>query len=361
MSKYPVVISDIGGTNIRLNLIKISKDPNAPHESIEKAKLSPSNFPSLEAVFTEFLSKYKGTENYPLYAVVGIPGPVKNNEILGITNIPHWKNVKGEELAKQIGLKNVIFLNDFTCCGYGVQTNLKLNEDYIILNQGEVTEGGGKTVIGPGTGLGMGYLVKDPDCEFYTIGSSEGGHQDFCPKNELYNELREFTLKFLGQTNLSIERMLSGQALIPMYKFLSQKEKDVKKDEELAKKIDACKDLKQGNVVNEINIELVKKGLDNSCELCKKVLELFIGVFGEVCGDVSLFSLPTNGLYLTGGLSIALEPLIKGTPIFMEHFLNKDNFEFLLKTFPVYLVKNGDLGMLGAEECARRLILKNEK
>ncbi|MBQ2082982.1 MAG: glucokinase, partial [Lachnospiraceae bacterium] len=35
---------------------------------------------------------------------------------------------------------------------------------------------------GPGTGLGMGYLLKDEESEFYTIGSSEGGHQDYTAK-----------------------------------------------------------------------------------------------------------------------------------------------------------------------------------
>ena len=359
--KYPVLIGDIGGTNVRLNLMKLSKDMNEPPEIIEKIKVSPLNYPSLEKVFENTLSKYKGTENYPLYAVVGIPGPIKNNEILSITNIFHWKNEKGDEIAKQTNMKKVIFLNDFTCCGYGIQTNLKLNEDYIILNKGEVTEGGGKTVIGPGTGIGMGYLVKDPDNEYYTIGGSEGGHQDFCPKNELYKELREFTMKLLGQTNLSIERICCGQGLVPIYKFLREKFKDVKRDEELGKKIDEFNDMKDGDTTNKLNIELVKKGLDNSCPLCKKVLELFIEIFGEVCGDAALFSLPSNGLYLTGGLSVALEPLITGTSIFMDHFLNKDNFEYLLKTFPVYLVRNGDLGVLGAQECARRLVVKNEK
>ena len=44
----------------------------------------------------------------------------------------------------------------------------------------------------------------------------------------------------------------------------------------------------------------------------------------------------------------------------MDHFINKDNFQSLLKTFPVYLVKNGNIGVLGAAECARRIILENE-
>ena len=98
--------------------------------------------------------------------------------------------------------------------------------------------------------------------------------------------------------------------------------------------------------------------MSGKCELSKKVLEYFIAIFGDVAGDVSLFSCPTGGLYLVGGLSVVLEPLITQTKIFMEHYLKKDNFEYLLKTFPIYLVKNGNLGMLGAQECARRLLLE---
>ena len=130
------------------------------------------------------------------------------------------------------------------------------------------------------------------------------------------------------------------------------------RDKELEDKIDKFDDIPTSPAENEINIELVNKGLNGKWELSKKVLEYFIGIFGDVAGDVSLFSCPTGGLYLVGGLSIVLEPLITKTKIFMEHYLKKDNFEYLLKTFPVYLVKNGNLGMLGAQECARRLLLE---
>ena len=50
--------------------------------------------------------------------------------------------------------------------------------------------------------------------------------------------------------------------------------------------------------------------------------------------------------------------MITNTNIFMEHYLNKDSFDFLLKTFPIYLVKNKNIGMKGAAEFARRLLLK---
>lgn len=267
-------------------------------------------------------------------------------------------------MAKKLGIKKVVFLNDFACNGYGIQTKLKLNEDYIILNDVKPQEGGNKAIIGPGTGLGMGFLVKDPLNEYYTIGNSEGGHQDFTPKTERYFRFREYYKKLFGYENLSIERILSGQGMIPLYKFLLEEEqkngRKVERDPELAEKVDKFNTFGVPALANAINVEITKKGVSGECKHSRKVLETFIELFGETAGDISLFALPTNGLYLVGGISVAIEPLIKNSNIFMQHFLNKDNFAYLLKTFPVYLVKNGNIGMLGARECARRILINLE-
>ena len=115
-----------------------------------------------------------------------------------------------------------MFLNDFTCNSYGIQTNLKLNEDYIILNKGEPKENCPKAIIRPGTGLGMGYLIKNKNDKYYTIGNSEGGHQNFYRKNKKFFELvkNQYNLKYVN-----IENICSGQGMVPLYKFLLEKEK----------------------------------------------------------------------------------------------------------------------------------------
>ena len=74
----------------------MSKDKNVKPDVIEKSDLTPANFKSLQDLLKEYFSKVK-PENYPLYAVFGIPGPVKNNEVLHITNIPHWPKFNGKE------------------------------------------------------------------------------------------------------------------------------------------------------------------------------------------------------------------------------------------------------------------------
>ena len=357
---YSVLVGDVGGTNIRLNIRRISKDPKVPHTVVEKVKLYTQKYPSLEAAIEEYLTPYKNTENYPLYAVIGLPGVIKNNELIKCANIKHWPKANGDEYAKKFGIKKFLFINDFACNAYGIQTNLIKDEDYIIINDVPAEEGGPKGIIGPGSGLGNALLIKNPDNKFYTIVSCEGGHMDFISKNKKHFELGEFTKKFLGQELICIERNCSGQGLIPIYKYLLEKEKDIKRDMDLGNKIDAIKDLKNLLEIDQLNIEIVNKGISNDCPLCKKVLEFFIEIFGEITGDMALYCLPSCGMYLVGGLSLALKDMIKNSGIFMQHFVNKDNFKFLMEKFPVYLVTNGELGILGSAECARRLIEKNE-
>ena len=357
---YSVLVGDVGGTNIRLNIRRISKDPKVPHTVVEKVKLYTQKYPSLEAAIEEYLTPYKNTENYPLYAVIGLPGVIKNNELIKCANIKHWPKANGDEYAKKFGIKKFLFINDFACNAYGIQTNLIKDEDYIIINDVPAEEGGPKGIIGPGSGLGNALLIKNPDNKFYTIVSCEGGHMDFISKNKKHFELGEFTKKFLGQELICIERICSGQGLIPIYKYLLEKEKDIKRDMDLGNKIDAIKDLKNSLEIDQLNIEIVNKGISNDCPLCKKVLEFFIEIFGEITGDMALYCLPSCGMYLVGGLSLALKDMIKNSGIFMQHFVNKDNFKFLMEKFPVYLVTNGELGILGSAECARRLIEKNE-
>ena len=44
----------------------------------------------------------------------------------------------------------------------------------------------------------------------------------------------------------------------------------------------------------------------------------------------------------------------------MEHFIDRDQ-NFLLKNFPVYLIKNSNIGMIGASEAARRILEEQDK
>jgi len=342
----------------------MSKNIDDEIETLISTKLKTSDYESLEKLLKEYLSTIV-EYNYPEIAVIGVPGPVQDNTIIKLPNVPHWKSENGDNLGKILNIKKFLFLNDFACNSYGIQTKLKLDEDYIIINEGEPKENGAKAIIGPGTGLGMGFLIKNKNDKYYTIGNSEGGHQSFSRKNKKYFELAEFVQKEYDSKYVTIENICSGQGMVPLYKFLLQKEKEennlndinsVDRDKNLGERVDKFNDYSDKKLRDELSNEITQKGVKGECKLSRKVIELFIEIMGDAASDLSLCIMPSNGVYLLGGISVAIEPFIKENKhIFINSFIDKDH-TFLLKSFPVYLVKNSDIGMIGASEAARRII-----
>ena len=310
---YNVLIGDIGGTNIRLKLLKMTKDINIEPITIKSEYKSTFLFKSLEYLLKDFISQLD-EDNKPQFAILGIPGPVENNQLITLPNIPHWKLENGDLLGEKLGIKKFIFLNDFVCNGYGIQTNLKENVDYLRLNNVIAVKDGPKLMIGPGTGLGMGFLLKNKKDKYYIIGSSEGGGQDFAAKSEFLMKLKKFIRDEMGLGNVSIGKICSGRALIPIYKFLhlfgDENNKKFERDEELGKKIDYFRSYKIVHKVGEINVQITQKGLNGECELCRQTLLLFTEIFAEIAGDLALFTLPTSGVYLMGGITRIITPLI---------------------------------------------------
>ena len=356
---YNVLIGDIGGTNIRLRLLRMAKDEEIELIIIKSDYLCTFNYKSLELLLKDFISQLDPKQR-PEFAVLGIPGPVEDNQLLTLPNIPHWNLENGDKLGEKLGIKKFIFLNDFVCNGYAIQTNLKENIDYIKLNNVTPITGGPKLMIGPGTGLGMGFLLKNRKNKYYMIGSSEGGGQDFSAKSEFLLKLRNFIRDEVGLGNVSLGKICSGRSLIPIYKFLhlygNEKNKTFSREPILGEKIDYFKQYKEVNKVGEINVEITTKGINGECELCREALLLFIEIFAEIAGDLSLFTLPTSGVYLLGGITRIITPLILNNTIFMDHFRNKDHVWLLLQKFPIYLVQNKDIGLVGATEAARRIL-----
>ena len=361
---YNVLIGDIGGTNIRLRLLKMTKEIELEPIIMKFEYKHTFEFSSLESLLRDFIAQLDEKEK-PEITVLGIPGPVENNQLITLPNIPHWKLDNGDDLGKKLGIKKFQFLNDFVCNGYAIQTNLKENIDYIKLNNVTPIEDGPKLMIGPGTGLGMGYLLKNKNDKYYTIGSSEGGGQDFSAKSEFLLKLRNFIRDEVGLGNVSIGKMCSGRSLIPIYKFLyingNKENKKLKREPNLGKKIDNFKKYKEVDKVGEINVEITTKGLNGECELCRETLLLFTEIFAEFAGDLALFTLPTSGVYLMGGITRIITPLILNNTIFLNHFKNKDHFWFLLQKIPIYLVQNKDIGLIGATEAARRFLEEMEE
>ena len=368
-NNYIVLIGDIGGIHSKLRLLNMTSNISSTPIILKELNEITSSFESLEQLLNKFLYNLT-TEQKPKYAFISLPGPIEDNCIITLPNIPYWESYNGTKLGIKLGINHLIFINDFVGNGYAIQTNLVENKDYIVLNRVKPKENGAKLMIGPGTGLGMGFLLKNENEKngYYTIGISEGGGRDYAPKSDKDLKLRNFIKNEINLENISLEQLCSARALIPIYKFLHIVENDksdgidkYKRERNLAKKIDKFKEYNNLNEIHKINSEIIKKGLSNECQLSRQTLLVFIEIFGEIAGDLALFTLAYNGVYLLGRLTRELTPLILENNIFMKHFKNKDHFWFLLQRIPVYLIQNENIELIGLTEAARRYFEEKEK
>jgi glucokinase len=242
---------------------------------------------------------------------LGIPGPVFNNEITIIANLK-WPKIKGEEVAQALNMKKMTFLNDFVANGYGILSSINEGKDYIKINENPVDPDGPIAMIGAGTGLGHGYIVKSEGSKYHSVYPSEGGHQDFCPKTDLEWKYMKFMQNHFQIERISVERTCAGPALPLIFKFFVA--------EGITSNI--FKNANQENFVIE-NDAIIKYGLSEECAICQKTLDFFNSIYGAAAGNMSLIVIPTGGLYLLGGLSHALESHITEKKIFMVIFFFK--------------------------------------
>lgn len=237
-----------------------------------------------------------------------------NNEITIIANLK-WPKIKGDEVAKALNMKKMIFLNDFVANGYGILSSIKEGKDYIKINENPVDPDGPIAMIGAGTGLGHGYIVKNEDSKYHSVYPSEGGHQDFSPKTDLEWRYMKFLQNHFQIQRISLERACAGPALPLIFKFfLAEGEKS-----------DVFKNANEQDFHIE-NEAIIKHGLSGECQVCKKTVDFFNCIYGAAAGNMSLIVIPTGGLYLLGGLSFALESHITEKKIFMVRLYFYDSY-----------------------------------
>ena len=138
------------------------------------------------------------------------------------------------------------------------------------------------------------------------------------------------------------EDIVSGRGLIDIYDHL-----EIKTNMEINEKI--RKLIKEEPVYQA---KVISKHASKD-KLCDMTLRIFTKFYSRFVRDSSL-SLITSKVYLVGGISIAIEPYIK--KLFMQEFLKHRNYKTLLKRIDISLVKNEDIGLIGAGAVAGGLV-----
>ncbi|MBD2414135.1 glucokinase [Nostoc calcicola FACHB-389] len=338
-----LLAGDIGGTKTILRLVETS-DSQSLH-TIHQESYHSADFPDLVPIVQQFLAK----ANTPLpdKACFAIAGPIVKNTAK-LTNLVWFLDT--ERLQQELGIPQISLINDFAAVGYGIFGLQK--QDLHTLQPGKSQPEAPVAIIGAGTGLGQGFLIKTGN--YYQVFPSEGGHADFAPRNEIEFQLLKYLLGKHDIQRISVERVVSGMGVVAIYQFLRDR-KFAAESPDIAQIVRTWEqEAGQEEKSVDPGAAIGTAALQKRDRLSEQTLQLFIDAYGAEAGNLALKLLPYGGLYIAGGIAPKILPLIQNSE-FLLNFTQKGRMRSLLEEIPVYIILNSQVGLIGAALCAARL------
>lgn len=325
-----VLAGDVGGTHTRLALVELH---GSRATVLRREEFGSASQDGLGAPVREFLGRLDET---PTRASFGLACPIVD----GTCTFPNldW-TVELDALREEIGIERTGLVNDFDAVAHALP--YLGDDDTVTLQEGAGHEGASVACIGPGTGLGQAFVSYGNGRP--RIHSSEGGHVDFAPRDELEDGLLRFLREKYGR--VSCERVVSGPGLVDVYRYVVQR----KRDEDGG--ADAGGSDETGDRAIESAAEISRRALEQGDGICSEALDLFVSAFGTIAGNFALAVQARGGVYLAGGISPKILPRLRNGP-FLSAFRAKGRFESYMKAIPVRVVTNPDVGLIGAAAAA---------
>ena len=313
---FPVLIGDIGGTNARFAILS-----DAYAEAKEFPPVRTADFANIdEAIQAAVLDK---TSLQPRSAVLAVAGPVDGDEI-DLTNCD-WV-VRPRDLIAGLALADVIVLNDFEAQALAVAD---MQDEHLVgLGGGEVAGNATRAVLGPGTGLGVGALVRAP--RLWVPVPGEGGHIDLGPRTERDQAIWPHIERIEGR--VSAEQVLCGRGICNLYRAI------------------ATADGREASL--DTPAAITAAAIARADETATETIELFCTYLGRVAGDVALMFMATGGVFVSGGIGQHIVGVLK-SGAFRAAFEDKAPHGDLLRSISTSLVIHPLAALAGLSGYAR--------
>lgn len=302
------LVADIGGTNSRFAIA------GSAVELIDTVTFRNDEFDSFEDVFAAALEKL---DHRAVNTVMAVAGPIDSGRAV-LTN-RGWR-IDPLRLEQRFCGINARIVNDF----HALACSLPYLQDSglkTITGDSKSTDGH-KLVVGAGTGLGVGFLMRTN--QGWQAVPGEGGH--VCLPAQTEREIEIFKRLSRGLTRVSAERVLSGPGLVSLY--------------EAVLGISSTPD-------EPLSPETILKKYSDGDTAAIETAMLFISFLGRVTGDHALTMIPKGGVYIGGGLAPALMTLT-GSDQFLVEMRSKGRVSNAINTIPVHIIHEPHAGLIGA-------------
>jgi glucokinase len=338
-----LLAGDIGGTKTILRLVESSETLSL--KTLYEESFRSGDFPDLVPMVQKFLTT--ANSRTPEKACFAIAGPVVKNTAK-LTNLTWF--LDKDRLIQELGIPSVSLINDFAAVGYGIFGLTK--QDLLTLQVGKYQPAAPMAVIGAGTGLGQGFLIRQDNQ--YQVFPSEGGHADFAPRNELEFQLLKYLVDKHDIQRVSVERVVSGLGITSIYQFLRDRQ-IAPESPEIAQAVRTWEqEAQKAEKTVDPGAFIGSAALQKSDRLSEQTMQLFIEVYGAEAGNLALKLLPYGGLYIAGGIAPKILPLMENGS-FLLNFTQKGRMGSLLEEIPVHIILNQQVGLIGAAFSASRL------
>lgn len=311
-----IIAVDIGGTNARFCRARIGKGSTPQLGAIRKYKVA--EHPTLADAWRHF-ARDEGSAALPDDAVVALAAPVTSAPIK-LTNSPWIVDPAG--LKRELALDQLILVNDFEAMSHGVMALPRDRLTHMFGPDEGLPVPGTISIVGPGTGLGVGLASCDGDG--IRILPTEGGHLGFAPVDEEDDRLLVRLRERFGR--VSVERVVSGPGLGHIHAALAQI---------AGLAIDTPDDA-----------ALWQMALEGTDDLAAAALSRLCKGYGAVSGDIALAH-GASAVVLAGGLTGRMKDH-SGFGLFYKHFLAKGRHRHIMEALPVYHADHPEPGLFGA-------------
>lgn len=308
-----VLVADIGGTNTRIGLAQngvllpdsIRRYRNAEHSGLDQA-----------------LARYADDSQMPALdgICVDIAGPVEAGAGR-LTNLD-W-TLREDLLRAWTGAGAAKLINDLQAQGYGAGL---VPADKLRTIAGGAEDPGTRTslIVNVGTGFNAVVVHDGPDGKL--VPPAEAGHGTLPVQSAADLRLSEMIRADHGFA--AVEDVLSGRGLERVYHWVTSE---------------------AGQPERRSAQDILRDAETDPDGPSAAALRVFARFLGVVSGDLALAHLPFAGIYLVGGLAVALAPKLESLG-FTEALRSKGRFSKLVARIPVQAIEDDYAALRGAAQ-----------
>ncbi|MEB3296868.1 MAG: glucokinase [Cyanobacteriota bacterium] len=339
-----LLAGDIGGTKTLLALYRLG--PGGALTLLQSQRYPSAEWSDLAPMVQAFLSDHPQAgagDGCPAAACFAVAGPVKGGRAR-LTNLP-WQ-LESAALVEATGIPSVELVNDFAVLIYGLP---HLGPDQQAMIRAGRPDGAEPIlVLGAGTGLGVALGV--PTLAGLRAVASEGAHGEFAPRDEREWALKQWLAADLALERVSIERVVSGTGLGHVARWLLSS-----LDERSNHPLTAVRlAWEKGEEGADLPAAVAQNAAAGE-PLAREALDLWLGAYGSVSGDLALAGLSRGGIWLAGGTASKLLSELR-RPVFLNAFLQKGRLRAVLEAMPITAVIDPAIGQFSAA-CRARMLL----